>query len=403
MARALPKSPAFPPHAREGQGGFVLAATIWTVAILALVAALASAWVGQSLEAAEQRRQMVEIEVRLAGAQASAIYILSTQVMSGRGLEISTPADRKGPAFTDPMAPPPQGQTYVRLDGSLYEAMGVRTALQDARGLVNLSFATDDDLYRLLATLNLPATERSPALARLRDYTDPDDQLRLNGAEKKEYLAANLPPPPNSGMLTPFEVRRIFGWPRLVADIRRFRTWYNSSTTGTSVGLNLNTAPLEVLALVRNMNEEGARKLIVARQTRPLISIADASAIAGVPIPDEPFYFIFFPADSVRIRLQAPGSPRLRDVMVRMTPTATTLPWRVDYMLDLPAGQLPGERPMEAAALAPLPGLPRAAVGDTAAAEQAPPPAPQPGGLDPAGFPSDMPDEIRQQILRGRP
>ena len=73
--------------------GFILAATLWIVAVLALVGAYITGWVGDSLDRGYVRRSKVEAFRKSEEARANAMYWFSTRYVSHRGIELLSGAD----------------------------------------------------------------------------------------------------------------------------------------------------------------------------------------------------------------------------------------------------------------------------------------------------------------------
>lgn len=294
----------------------MLAMTLWILAGIAIAAGYFAERVQRALELAQQSQQNTQALVEIANTRAEILFRLGTTPLSLYGLGTA-----------------PSGS--ILLDGRPYRGEGggiVR--LQDNRGLLNLNIVSDERLNRLLGTLDIPAAQRSAMIDALHDYTDNDNLRRLNGAEEPEYLASGLPPPRNEKLITPYEPRNVIGWrdrPQLWQDNRL----PSLTTTSTSVALNPNTAPWQVLATLPGATAESAQAIIVRRQLEPFSSADQLAALLGVPSEQLLFQIITLPADSIRVTQSASGLPWALQYNVSLTPMSARAPWRIDYFYKI--------------------------------------------------------------------
>jgi len=335
------------------------------VAVLALAAAAFAVWVGRATEEARRLRLRVAEEQTLVQARTSVIFGFLVQPMSGRGLEaaeslaalqqamrsaaerlFSTDAGATGAGFVGLDDRPyrfgptrsgaaPSGATRSGATPSPAPSdESVEIRIQDTRGLINLNLATREELLRLLARLGIEQEKLDPLVARLQDYTDPDDLIRLNGAEREEYVRAGRPPPANALLATPWEARRVLGWesePGL---------WTRDglgeiAATSHAVGYNLNTAPATVLEIVAGMTAETAAAAVEARKTTPFVSFENLAGFGAPLVLNDPLRFILFPSDTMRVTFTLPQSGRRVQMAFVLTPNATEAPWRIDYQVEL--------------------------------------------------------------------
>lgn len=331
---------------RGGQRGFALIAALWLVAVLALAASAFAVWVGRATEEARLLRLRVVEERTLVQARTSVIFGFLVQPMSGRGLEAAESLASLQQAMrsaaerlfsTDAGA---VGAAFVALDDRPYrfgppqsdESVEIR--IQDSRGLINLNLATREELLRLLARLGIEQEKLDPLVARLQDYTDPDDLIRLNGAEREEYLRAGRPPPANALLATPWEARRVLGWEAEPGLWTRDGLGAIAATAHT-VGYNLNTAPATVLEIVAGMTAETAAAAVEARKTTPFVSFENLAGFGAPLVLNDPLRFILFPSDTMRATFTLPKSGRRVQMAFVLTPNATEAPWRIDYQVEL--------------------------------------------------------------------
>ncbi len=297
---------------RRQPRGFILVLTLGVLVIVAIAAGYFSERVALSLELAQQSRQNTQALIDMAGTRAEMLYRLGTSNMTEEGLG--------------------RGSTAVMLDNRAYRGIGTTTVqIQDSRGLLNLNLTDDDRLLKLLGLLGIPADQRLNMIDTLRDYIDPDNLHRLNGAEADDYRALGLPPPANRDLLTPWEAQRIIGWRNLPQLWQKDRL-VALTTTSRSMGINVNTAPAEILATLPGVTDEMAQVIITRRKLEPFTYDGQISAITGVPLNlSMGMGVIVIPSDTVRITQSVKGLPWAMQYVVKMTPNNRDAPWRTDY------------------------------------------------------------------------
>ena len=318
------------------QAGFVLAATLWTMALIAVAAGYLAERIQRTRELAGLAQLQTQALIDLSGSRAEALYRLGTTPVTLYGLG-------RIPA------------TAIALDDRRYLALGNTTLqFQDDRGLLNLNNTDDDRLGRFLGVMGVPAERRAALIDALRDYLDDDNFKRLNGAEAAEYQSAGLPPPRNAKLITPWEAERIYNWKK-APELWKGAGMEPLVTTSTSFSLNPNTAPWQLLATMRGMTPEGVQALLKARKLSPLVSAGQVQALTGVVISQDPFQpdMIALPADSVRITQQAQGMGWGWRYNVSLTPVSDFSPWRVDYFYRVELPPLPNVRPESSPGSAP--------------------------------------------------
>jgi hypothetical protein len=316
--------------------GFILAATLWIVAILALMAVYVSGWVGDSIARGYVRQARVEALRKAEEGRATTLYWLATRYMSPRGVELLSSAELARAGSSTPFTPPVRGKTYLALDDRPYGFGGATLHLQEARGLFNLDTGSDADLETLLGAYGIPMAERAPLVAKLRDYADPSPYKRLNGAKARDYDAVGLPPPTGERLRTPWELRRVLDWTKIDPLGFGRSGFYEQVTTVMASGLNPNTAPARILTLLPNINDAAASRIIAARQKQPFLGPADLEAASGVALPPRELAYFFLPLNSVRIGITVPDDPLEHVSAIHMTPGGAEQPWQIDYVFDVP-------------------------------------------------------------------
>ncbi len=317
------------------QQGFILPMVLWMIAALALIAAVIGQWSTQGVDAASSRRADFETELRFQEAKSTLLYQFSTQLLSPRGLEIAERAQIVA-ALADPFSKVTPSDIFVALDNRPYKMGKLEIRIQDARGLVNLNLAKDEEIFRLLGLFDVPVEARGGLVAKLRDYTQDGELPRLNGAKTRQYVDAGRPKPSLAPLVTPFEARRVMDWEQYPQLWKENGGLADVTTSGDSFGTNLNTAAPKVLASIEGLNPRAVELILETRRLRPILNTQDAQMAAGVALAEDPMRFISFPADSFRVRLHDPSRRLDRVFMMKITANQVSGPWRIDYELDLP-------------------------------------------------------------------
>lgn len=328
--------------------GFVLAATLWLLAIMTVAAGFFAQWTQRTLELARNLQDNVQGEIDMQSTQSTLIYLFATQYYTFAGLTVPSLVTADAPNNTAPNLPllndPEMGGMSslpiggeLGLDDRVYQGLGnARFAIQDEAGLISLNFINEPVFSRLLGFLGVKAEERAPLIAKLDDYTDIDDLVHLNGAESYHYKALNLPPPPNRFLHSPLQVRRVLDWDNYPA-LWQGNIWGELTTVAPVPLPNFNTAPAMVLQATYNFDADGAQRFILARQTNPVFSLTTVSQLAGMAITIDEEAVNFFSSPYVRISLWHSGLKQMRQVHIKFTPFADEkMPWELQYISNLP-------------------------------------------------------------------
>ncbi len=326
------------------QRGFILAATLWLLAILTLAAGFFSLWTQRAVDLAVENREDIQARIEMHDSFSGLLYLLASQRMTLAGLTLPD----------DPRIVPEismqeitmnllEGNHVLPVGGELpldNRAVpgygGARFALQDEGGLINPNHASEMLLERLLGLLGVPGEERSPLVAKLQDYIDLDDLHRINGAEAYQYRRAGLPPPTNRYLRAPGEARRVLGWAEQTGLWQNSR-WREFTTVATGGIPNINTAPALVLQTLPGVDAPTAERIIQAREIQPLSSIAMLEAVTGQPVLLDPLGLRFMATDYLRVTLWHRDSGEMRQYHLRLTAFADQArPWKILYYLSHP-------------------------------------------------------------------
>ncbi|MGN8160475.1 general secretion pathway protein GspK [Salinisphaera sp. RV14] len=216
----------------------------------------------------------------------------------------------------------------MRVDNRAYvdHSTGVQVRLMDARGLISLRYPSRERLQRLLGEYGLPVDQQSQFYDALKDYTDPDNLRRINGAEKPQYLARHMAPPSNRPLRSVLELRRVYGWASQsqLVDNPDFMQLF---TIMPVPGINPNAAPIPVLATLPRVDRQLAKRLVNYRQNQPL-GIGIMGQLTGLSAMQMQFTVFPFPSKFFRITLSC-GSCLVPAMQynVALTPSSSHAPW----------------------------------------------------------------------------
>lgn len=149
-------------------------------------------------------------------------------------------------------------------------------------GKVDLNAADDILLKGLLNALGIDNDTQDIIVDSIQDWKDPDELVRLHGAESDYYMSL---PHPYKSKNAPFDsieelllVRgvtpEIFYGNAATKGLKDFVTIYNRSLT-----ININTAPKEVLMALPNVTEDIANQIIERRNTLEFKQFAELQAL----------------------------------------------------------------------------------------------------------------------------
>lgn len=327
------------PHDAQAKG-FILALTLWVIALFGLGVAAINSWVTMATDNARTLRMRVDDELALSNAKNEIIYAMATRPMSHRGLEVGS--DLKRPAANDPFMAMGAVETssFVAFDRRPYVLESnpdYAIQIQDGRGLVNLNRVSPPLLRRLLALYDAPETLRNQLPDTLQDWVDEDDFTRVAGAELPDYERLRRLPPGNSRLITPMEAQNILGWdevPQMWVDDLKAPIF----STCISAGFNPNTAPeASLLAHIPGLTEDGAKFVVSQRQVTSFRHARDFMDAANVMVPNEAFFFGTTPGLCMVVDFVNRSSGERTRVSLTLVPRSLNQPWQVDYAFRIPS------------------------------------------------------------------
>jgi len=157
----------------------------------------------------------------------------------------------------------------------------VEVRIADEGGKINLNLAPEGLLRNFFAGLGLPEPQISTMVDSLQDWRTRDSSPRPNGAKSAYYLSLDPPYVAKNGK---FETVEELAWVRGFEAsplIPRLSQWLTVQTTG--LGININTAPLEVL-LAMGFARDLAQNIMAARQAMPFRNLQEIPQANAAPL-----------------------------------------------------------------------------------------------------------------------
>lgn len=298
---------------RCAQSGFVLPLALWLIAGAIVAIAYADRLNEVLFDQALQAQAAFQQDLDKQSLTAVLLYNLNVESIARDGLPVEG-----------------MGQK-VRTDGTVYDGgRGTYFSLQESASLINVNYPNSAQMPALLDRLGAAPGYRLQLQSLLADYMDTDDQRRLGGAEAANYSQNKMSGPANRVVYTPQEVFDVYGWQQLKTE-ESSRLLRQLTTAWGEAGLNLNTAPREVLETIPWMNSRDVELLISERSAKPIVNSADLKARLGKPLlrADDLFYG-YQSSEFLRLRIWHEGESSLTEYSIRLTPDAIEAkPWLV--------------------------------------------------------------------------
>lgn len=323
--------PGFGTHARAA--GFVLAAVLWILAALALLAAYIHDVATDNVLSTDAQKRALQDELDARSTENTLIYLLASSRTNHRGLVL----EREQRFVTEPGAEPSThpGDGTLPLSGEAHIGIGrTRFALQDELGLVSINSPDEPTLVRAFRHVGVPAADAARLIPRVRDYIDLDSRITLSGAERFDYRQAGRPPPANWFMAAAPELRAVLG----VDDVLTADQWRRLRPLLTSrlqFGYNFNTMPPGVVAALLG-SAEAAEPLIEHRAEEVIGSVEQVREITGEGLWLNADYLLTVPSPTCRIAVWTQGGVRRSVLGITLTPGNQKSPWRKEYRYSEP-------------------------------------------------------------------
>ena len=326
--------------------GFILVAVLVALVVITLLASAVAVVSERAVREARENAEAFEAEVATASTRDTVMYLLTSQRQTYGGLTVdkqvvwsagqATASRPTDPEFDDGLPPRLPVGNEIRLDGTPYQGLdGAVFALQDSGGLFSPNWSFE--LYRpgFFSLLKIPPEKWGDLEAKRLDYQDPDDLVRLNGAEAEQYRKEKMPPPTNRTLTTPLETRRILGWGTALEEYSDAEVM-SLITASRSVMINVNTAPRDALQTLPGVDAEKADRIIALRSQLPFMLAWQFLDTFDLPLDEHaPIGFLAIGNGTLKLWHNTGGPIRL--VHWTLTPTDEGgRPWRYDYELVIP-------------------------------------------------------------------
>ena len=338
---------------RGREEGFVLVATLWILAGLAILAAYIDRVVTSDLRYAAEARESVRADIERRSTEATLHYLLSTGRMNFRGLILES-EQRFSDSLHEDESLPDFGDGEVRVTGVVYAGVGeARFSVQDEAGLVSINAPRSSRFAAILEHAGVPSPDVERIVARVADYIDSDDTLTLNGAEHREYRQRGEPAPLNWTMASQLELTRVLGIDTLIA-VSQWERLLPLLTVRPVVGYNFNTMRPEILAALLDVDESEVQGVLEEREKVALSRLGQIAALSGKHLDVDEMQVRVSPSRFLRVTIwHDGGGPRIVTGLA-LTPLGDRAPWRTDYRYLVPAStdhdsDTPREPPLKAA------------------------------------------------------
>ena len=316
--------------ARRHAEGFVLVATLWVLAALAILAAYIDGVVATDVERAVEVRDWLDSELDRRSTEATLVYLLSTGRMNHRGL-ILEDEQRFSNALPEDEQLPDHGDGELGLAGEVYAGPGgTRFSVQDEVGLASVNAPASPVFSALLARAGVAERDVERIVARVEDYIDSDDTLTLNGAERHDYGQQGESPPLNWIMSSPQELEKVLGVGELLTPDQWRRLW-PVLTMRPVFGYNFNTMRPEILAAVLDLDEKGIRGVLAEREKRSVSRLTTVALLSGRHLDIDEMEIRTLPSRFLRISIWHEGDGTRILAGIQLTPLGEKVPWRKDY------------------------------------------------------------------------
>lgn len=312
------------------QKGFVLAATLWALAIMFVAVGIFNAYVQRKMALGLKAKAHLEQTLDQISTEQTLLYVLNTQRMTRAGITF-TPQNMQAATEDGFMPTDPVGDE-IWLDDTAYQGIGdTYFSIQDATGLVDVNAPDLTNLELLLNQLEPNPVVRTRLINGLTDYIDSDDLINIGGAERQDYVAKGMTPPTNDYLRSPAELQNVYTWSEWLKSHPNvdYLRWFGFARSSV---MNVNAMSKELLTLVIGLSPEDAERYIIERRTNPVAYVAELGGRYRIPVqPDFEERYRTFPSRLLRLSFWNKGGGQARTISLQLTPNGLLGPWQVDY------------------------------------------------------------------------
>ena len=275
-------------HMLEGsveQKGAVLVVVLWVMMAMSMLALSFSVSIRTEVDAA---RNVVDQKESYYLARAGIEYAIY-KVIEAQTAFARIQQRREG----DLQAIPPVLTGYIDLP---LARGGAGVQISDETGKMNVNLAPGYLLFNLLIMVGLDEQTADMITDSIEDWRDRDDLNRLNGAESNYYQALQEPYLAKNGLFdVPEELLLVKGITPEIYYGRKGTTQDGAQieyyalqkylTTFTTINrINVNSAPLPVLAAIPGLDFDVATEIVAMRQEAPIANVTEImERIPGIP------------------------------------------------------------------------------------------------------------------------
>lgn len=316
------------------QRGFILAATLWTLAIMFIVVGIFHAYVQQKLQLGITAKANLQQRLDRHSTAQTLLYLLASSRMTRSGLTFNQQQGEllqteDGVLISDTVG------DELWLDGTAYSGInGTGFSLQDSSGLLSINAPGAIEVASLVDKYESSRAVRTQLISCLQDYVDANDLVSLVGAERWDYERMQLPLPPNDYLRSEAELLRVMGWREWLSAHPQI-DWQSWFSVRKNPALNPNTVPKSLLVHYFGLPNQLADDLLAVRRKSAFQSLQDFASLTGLPMNLDEDQYRFFPSRELRISLWNNGGGQAQVISLQLTPNGLYGPWQVDYEYNI--------------------------------------------------------------------
>ena len=331
-------------HARPGRprprpvpgvapiAGFILAATLWALVALAVVAAYIDDFTETNIDNAYRTTLMLQAELDRRSTEATLLYLLATNRMSPRSLLVEY--EQRFSSLDTRLDD--EADSELSLAGVRYAGLGdTAFSIQDENGLISVNSPRDPKFGAMMKSVGVSEPDLARLIPRITDYIDRDHALSLDGAEAEAYREAQQPLPSNWFLQAPMELNRVLGAASLI-NHEQWRRLRNMATSRLVVAVNFNTMPEDVVAAVLGVERETLDRFFAERAETRITSVNQLRQLAGAPPAFRPGTMAATPSYFLRLTTWWVGGGPRTVVGITLAPGSLIAPWRTEYRYSEP-------------------------------------------------------------------